>query len=212
MDASKSEVESSEHQDNANIHCQPFPESVSEKQKIYTDYDGRHRHHVEHNSYLSAHFSALVQIAILVVAFHTSAVTRPAYTRGGSVVSTIPSEGPSAPPLPIIGIIGSFTAAGRFENFKGGRVIVWAICLLPPAPASRHQGDPLRPSVLSPRGLAVKDRSHISVLLPAPSAAPHFLGTGGSANELCNTRRTLIRKAIPVLLAGRSCGEATWAQ
>jgi hypothetical protein len=51
------QVESSEHQDNANIHCQPFPESVSEEREIYTDYDGCHRHHVKHESYLSAHFS-----------------------------------------------------------------------------------------------------------------------------------------------------------
>ncbi len=51
------EVESSEHQDNANIRRQPFPESVSEEREIYTDYDGRHRHHVKHYSYLSAHFS-----------------------------------------------------------------------------------------------------------------------------------------------------------
>jgi hypothetical protein len=57
----ESQVESCEHQDNANIHCQPFPESVSEEQEIYTDYDGCHRHHVKHDSYLSAHFSALVQ-------------------------------------------------------------------------------------------------------------------------------------------------------
>ena len=48
-------VESSEHQDNANIHCQPFPKSVSEEPEIYTDYDGYHRHHVKHYSYLSAH-------------------------------------------------------------------------------------------------------------------------------------------------------------
>jgi hypothetical protein len=53
----ESKVESSEHQDNANIHYQPFPESVSEEHEIYTDYDGDHRHHVKHDSYLSAHFS-----------------------------------------------------------------------------------------------------------------------------------------------------------
>jgi hypothetical protein len=52
----ESPVESREHQDNANIHCQPFPESVSEEREIYTDYDGCHRHHVKHASYLSAHF------------------------------------------------------------------------------------------------------------------------------------------------------------
>src|ERR1039458_3530873 len=44
----ESQVESCEHQDNANIHCQPFPESVSEEHEIYTDYDGCHRHHVKH--------------------------------------------------------------------------------------------------------------------------------------------------------------------
>src|SRR5579872_972507 len=53
----ESQVESCEHQDNANIHCQPFPESVSEEDEIYTDYDGCHRHHVKHDNYLSAHFS-----------------------------------------------------------------------------------------------------------------------------------------------------------
>src|ERR1700674_5481273 len=53
----ESQVESCEHQDNADIHCQPFPESVSEEHEIYTDYDGCHRHHVKHDSYLSAHFS-----------------------------------------------------------------------------------------------------------------------------------------------------------
>jgi hypothetical protein len=54
----ESQVESCEHQDNANIHCQPFPESVSEEHDIYTDYDGCHRHHVKHDS-LSAHFRFL---------------------------------------------------------------------------------------------------------------------------------------------------------
>ena len=52
----KSKVESCEHQDDANVHCQPFPQMVSEEQNIYTDYDGYHRHHVKHYSYLSAHF------------------------------------------------------------------------------------------------------------------------------------------------------------
>jgi len=36
----ESQVETCEHQDNANIHCQPFPESVSEEHEINTDYDG----------------------------------------------------------------------------------------------------------------------------------------------------------------------------
>jgi len=51
----ESQVESCEHQDNANIHHQPFPESVSEEHEIYTDYNGCHRHSVEHVIYLSDH-------------------------------------------------------------------------------------------------------------------------------------------------------------
>ena len=53
----ESQVEGSEHQDNANIHYQPFPESVSEEREIYTDYNGCHRHHVKNHSYPSVHFS-----------------------------------------------------------------------------------------------------------------------------------------------------------
>jgi hypothetical protein len=45
----ESEVESCEHQDNANIHCQPFPELVSEEEEIHRDYDGYHRHHIKHS-------------------------------------------------------------------------------------------------------------------------------------------------------------------
>jgi hypothetical protein len=52
----KSQVESCEHQDNANIHYQSFPESVSEEHGIYADYNGCHRHHVKHDSHLSVHF------------------------------------------------------------------------------------------------------------------------------------------------------------
>jgi hypothetical protein len=53
----ESQVECCEHQDNANIRCQPFPEPVSEERHVYTDDDGYHRHHVKHDSYLSAHFN-----------------------------------------------------------------------------------------------------------------------------------------------------------
>jgi hypothetical protein len=55
----ESEVESSEHQDNANIHGEPFPESVSEEHEIHTDDDGCHRQHIKHDSSLSAHFSSV---------------------------------------------------------------------------------------------------------------------------------------------------------
>jgi hypothetical protein len=53
----ESQVESAEHQDNANIDYQSFPESVSEEREIYTDYNGCHRHHVKHYSYPSVHFT-----------------------------------------------------------------------------------------------------------------------------------------------------------
>jgi hypothetical protein len=53
----KSKVESCEHQNNANVHRQPFPESISEEPEIYTDNDGCHRQHVKHDSHLSAHSS-----------------------------------------------------------------------------------------------------------------------------------------------------------
>ena len=53
----ESKIESSEHQDNASIHAQPFPELVSEEREIYTDYDGCHCYRVKHSSYLSVHFS-----------------------------------------------------------------------------------------------------------------------------------------------------------
>jgi hypothetical protein len=55
----ESQVESCEDKNNANIHGQPFPESVSEEREIYTDYDGCHHHPVKHDSYLSAHFKFL---------------------------------------------------------------------------------------------------------------------------------------------------------
>jgi hypothetical protein len=54
-------VESCEHQDNADIHNQPFPKSISEEREIDADYDDYHRHHEKYDDYLSAHFrSALI--------------------------------------------------------------------------------------------------------------------------------------------------------
>jgi hypothetical protein len=55
----KSQVESCEYQDNADIHHQPFPKSVSEEHEIRADNGGHHRQHVKRDSYLSAHFSTL---------------------------------------------------------------------------------------------------------------------------------------------------------
>jgi hypothetical protein len=55
----ESRVESREHQDNANIHYQSFPESVFEDYEIYADYDGYHRQREQHDRYLSPHLRSL---------------------------------------------------------------------------------------------------------------------------------------------------------
>jgi hypothetical protein len=44
----ESQVKSCEHQDNANIRHQPFPEQVSEEREIYSNYNGHHRDWVKH--------------------------------------------------------------------------------------------------------------------------------------------------------------------
>jgi hypothetical protein len=51
----KPQVEGSEHQNNADIHHQPFPEPGPEERDIDTDDDGDHRRQVKHDSDLSAH-------------------------------------------------------------------------------------------------------------------------------------------------------------
>lgn len=58
----ESEIESYEHQDNSYIHCQPFPEMVSEEQEIHGNYNGYHQHDVKYASCLSPHFEPPAQI------------------------------------------------------------------------------------------------------------------------------------------------------
>lgn len=53
----ESQVESCEHQDNANVHCQALPESISEEPEINTDDDGCHRQEVKRAGDVLAHFS-----------------------------------------------------------------------------------------------------------------------------------------------------------
>ena len=55
--AEETDVESREHQDDANVHGQPFPEVVSEERDIDTDNNRHHCHAIKHDSDLSAHFS-----------------------------------------------------------------------------------------------------------------------------------------------------------
>jgi hypothetical protein len=53
--APKSQVESCEHQDDANVHHQPFPEMVSEERDIRSDYNDCHHHNIKRDSHLSDH-------------------------------------------------------------------------------------------------------------------------------------------------------------
>jgi hypothetical protein len=53
---SESQVERCEHQNYANVHCQPFPESVSEEREIHTDDDGCHCYDVKSDCDLPAYF------------------------------------------------------------------------------------------------------------------------------------------------------------
>jgi hypothetical protein len=52
----ESQVESGEHQDNANIRDQPFQKSVPEEREIRTNDYGNHGHRIKHASYPAAHF------------------------------------------------------------------------------------------------------------------------------------------------------------
>jgi hypothetical protein len=54
----KSQVESREHENDADIRYQPFPESVSEERQIQSDDNSDHRCHVKHD-YQFAHFDIL---------------------------------------------------------------------------------------------------------------------------------------------------------
>jgi hypothetical protein len=53
----ESQIEGRKHQDNADIHDQPYPEPVSEEREIHADYDGDHRQYVQRRGYPALHFS-----------------------------------------------------------------------------------------------------------------------------------------------------------
>jgi hypothetical protein len=57
----ESQVESCEHQDNSYIHCQPFPEPVSEEQEINGNYNSYQQHNAEYDRCLFSHFRSSAQ-------------------------------------------------------------------------------------------------------------------------------------------------------
>jgi GNAT superfamily N-acetyltransferase len=59
----ESQIEGGEHQDNADVDQQPFPESILEEQQIYTNNNGYQHHTVKHDRHVLCHFNhQLVQI------------------------------------------------------------------------------------------------------------------------------------------------------
>jgi hypothetical protein len=98
----ESHVETSEHQDNTNVHHQPFPESVSEEHEIHTDYNGSHRHHVKHYSYSSVHFSTTLLPEEESDRIELSRWTHGARSEGYDSVNVKPSSiQPVTPPINI---------------------------------------------------------------------------------------------------------------
>src|SRR5215469_1640545 len=60
----ESEVKGAKHQDDSDIRCQSFPESVFEEQDIDRDDDGRHKGRVKYGSSLVTHFVPLSRNAL----------------------------------------------------------------------------------------------------------------------------------------------------
>src|SRR5262245_27958879 len=57
------QIERSEHQDNSDVHHQPFPEPVLKEQDVHADNHGYQREHVKHDDCLSSHPAFLVRAA-----------------------------------------------------------------------------------------------------------------------------------------------------
>jgi hypothetical protein len=53
----ESQIEGYKHQDNADVHYQPLPESILKEQKIYTNDNGYHHHNVKHGRHVPCHFN-----------------------------------------------------------------------------------------------------------------------------------------------------------
>src|SRR5580693_116745 len=66
------QVESSEHQHQADIHDQPFPESVSEEREVDSDYDGCHRQYIKYDHDPTAHDVHFVLASATIAALTAS--------------------------------------------------------------------------------------------------------------------------------------------
>src|SRR5689334_24784623 len=61
MRLQESQVERREYQDDSYIHCQPFPEPVSEEQEIDSDDEGDHQRNVECDGCPCSHCHSQIQ-------------------------------------------------------------------------------------------------------------------------------------------------------
>jgi hypothetical protein len=51
----ESEIEGRKHQDNSDVHGQPWPKLMPEEKDVHTDHYGHHGEHVKHGDQISSH-------------------------------------------------------------------------------------------------------------------------------------------------------------
>jgi 1,2-phenylacetyl-CoA epoxidase PaaB subunit len=51
----ESQIKGSKHQDNADVHYQPFPESILKEQQVYTNDNGNQHRNVKHDRHVPRH-------------------------------------------------------------------------------------------------------------------------------------------------------------
>jgi len=107
----ESQVERCENQNNANVHCQPFPESVSEEREIHTDDDGCHCHRVKRDGDLPARFR--------LHGLYFKGRDKFLKTSGGPHVELAPNKESCTPGEPAAGLPGVYSIA-KFELVAQG--------------------------------------------------------------------------------------------
>jgi hypothetical protein len=55
----ESQIEGCKHQDNADVHYQPFPESIPKEEQIHTNYNGYQHPNVKPDKHTLCHFNLL---------------------------------------------------------------------------------------------------------------------------------------------------------
>jgi len=95
----ESQIEGCKHQDNADVHYKPFPESILKEQYIYTNDNGYQHHNVKHDRHVPGHFNHQFKY----------------------INSRLPAELPDSPldPLAAVPVLDSqVSSAGRWLRFE----------------------------------------------------------------------------------------------